>query len=372
MATRRAVRQTMKPLAQLHRLTQRGENAAESASPLVLVALSGGADSLALALALAHEAPKSGVRAGAVIIDHGLQDGSAEVATRAAEQARQLGLDPVLVRAVQVGGVAAGDGPEAEARNARYAAFAEAAADTGAVAIMTAHTHDDQAEQVLLGLARGSGLRSLAGIPAERALRGGTRLDEPAGAGSSRLLRPFLGAGAGAEAGTRAGSPAITRATTEAACADQGVMFWRDPHNLDPAYARVRVRERVLPMLEAELGPGVADALVRTAALAKEDADALDDMAYDVARRLLSRSDAKALEVEVADLAGLALPVLYRVIRVLAQLRFGAYLERVHTLAVAGLITQWRGQAAIYVPGIIVTRRAGRLSFERQVGSPRG
>ncbi|WP_017792023.1 tRNA lysidine(34) synthetase TilS [Leucobacter salsicius] len=370
MATRLAVR---KCLTAYLRGSRANTGAAAEASPLVLVALSGGADSLALAFALAHEAPRSGVRSGAIIIDHGLQPGSAEVAEAAAAQARQLGLTPVIVERVHVDGESDRGGPEAAARSARYEAFTNAATATGARAILTAHTHDDQAEQVLLGIARGSGLRSIAGIPARRTLG-----DEPA---AGVMLRPFLAPDG------ETGAPAITRATTEAACADYEASFWRDPHNSDPTYARVRVRERVLPMLEAELGPGVADALVRTAALAREDADALDDMATEVAQGLLRGRVAEetisvrpgnlvpgveGLSIDVSELAGLARPVLYRVIRVLAQLRFGTYLERVHTLAIAELVTHWRGQAAVYVPDISVTRRAGWLSFERQVGSPRG
>lgn len=393
MATRRAVRMALRPVSELHRQVGEGEVAA----PLMLVALSGGADSLALALAVAYEAPKCAVRAGAIIVDHGLQAGSAEVAARAAEQARQMGLHPVLVESVRVPQAAAGGGPEAVARQARYAAFSKAASETAAWGVLTAHTHDDQAEQVLLALARGSGLRSLAGIPAERALGAPSAEDgaEDATAGGRVLLRPFLGTG------KEAGSPSITRATTEAACADQGVSFWRDPHNLDSSYARVRVRQRVLPMLESELGPGVADALVRTADLAREDADALDEIARVYAMELLGgRGDACNFEgdatgvrpeelapealapealapgaarlvVSVVDLAALSKPVLYRVIRVIAQLKFGAYLERVHTLAIAALVLSWNGQREVYVPGIFVTRRAGQLSFERQTGSPR-
>ena len=403
------MRQALRPLADEHRPV--GES--EVPAPLALVALSGGADSLALALALAYEAPKLGLRAGAVIVDHGLQAGSALVAERAATQARQMGLDPVLIESVQVAGGTAGDGPEGAARAARYAAFARVAEATGAWMVLTAHTHDDQAEQVLLALARGSGLRSLAGIPAQRVLTEAVVsetvvaetvvseavVSETVVAGGKTaaptryLLRPFLAQGA------KAGSPVITRAITEAACADQGVDFWRDPHNLDHAYARVRVRQRVLPLMEAELGPGIADALVRTAELAREDADALDEMAREYARGLLGGRSyltvlgddgvltgdealhvatgqpgqgREELLIAVHELSGLARPVLYRVIRVLSQLKFDAYLERVHTLAIAELVTSWRGQGTVYVPGIAVTRRAGQLSFERQTGSPRG
>lgn len=305
----------------------------------VLVALSGGADSLALAAAVAYEAPRAGVVAGAVIVDHGLQAGLAEVAARAAEQAVGLGLDPVLVHRVSV--VRDRDGVEAAAREARYSAIAEAAVAVGASALLTAHTRDDQAEQVLLALARGSGLRSLAGIPSEREL---------AGAPGVRLLRPFLSERAG-----------VTRRTTEQACAEQSLDPWCDPHNSDPVYTRVRVRDRVLPMLETELGPGVADALARTADLAREDADALDALAAQTADssvELIEGGDASGVAIPIATLAPLPQALRNRVIRHLARERFDAHLTRERTLAIAALVTDWRGQGPIEAPGLTV-RRAG-------------
>ncbi|MBP1325782.1 tRNA(Ile)-lysidine synthase [Leucobacter exalbidus] len=361
VATRVAARRVLREVAAQHRAARSAQinaagqpaqtaqpgQSAPAAPPLVLVALSGGADSLALALAVAYEAPNCGVRAGAVVVDHGLQQGSAEVADAAAAQARAAGLDPVLVERVRVG--QAPGGPEAQAREARYAAFAGAAELHGAAAILTAHTRGDQAEQVLLGLARGSGLRSLAGIPRQRALANGTQ-----------MRRPFL-----------ASDPAIDRETTEAACLDQAATFWRDPHNTDPRYARVRVRDRVLPVLETELGPGVAAALARTADLAREDADALDEIAEQLTRRVVTAGDSRDAQVAVAALAGEPAAIVHRVVRIMARDHFGAQLERGHTLAITELITAWRGQSTVYVPGIAVTRRANVLHFHAQIGSPR-
>ncbi|WP_053382819.1 tRNA lysidine(34) synthetase TilS [Leucobacter celer] len=314
------------------------------APPLVLVALSGGADSLALAAAAAYEAPRAEIRAGAVIVDHGLQAGSADVAARAAEQAEDLGLDPVVVRRVEVARDR-GDGPESAARDARYAAFAEAAAAVGAAAVLTAHTRDDQAEQVLLGIARGSGSRSLAGIP---------RLRELAATGPGTgavILRPFLGE-----------RPAVTRAITEDACAEQGLEPWHDPHNDDPAYTRVRVRRSVLPVLERELGPGVAESLARTADLAREDADALDALAAETLEEIVEHAEA-GIAVSLAALAANPPALRYRIIRAVARAEFGAQLSREHTLAVAELVTSWRGQGPIDVPGASVRRERGRLVF---------
>src|ERR1700761_9497933 len=202
------------------------------ADSLALVALRGGADSLALAAATAFEAPRVGWRAGAVVVDHGLQDGSAEIAERAAAQARELGLHPVLVASVRVGDEG---GPEAAARAARYEALAAAATETGARLVLLGHTLDDQAETVLLGLARGSGATSLHGMAAI-----GTGPSTSSGTGAA-YGRPLLG---------------IRRETTRAFCVDSGLEYWDDPQNEDPKYARVRIRQTVLPMLEKELGPG--------------------------------------------------------------------------------------------------------------------
>ena len=201
---------------------------------LVLAACSGGADSLALAAALAHEAPRCGLRAGGVTVDHGLQPGSADQASEVTRVLVGLGLEPVACLRVAVPPGRGNGGPEAAARTARYAALADAAHRTGAVAVLLAHSRDDQAESVLLGLARGSGTRSLAGMPPRR----------------GPYRRPLLGVG---------------RATLRAACGALGLQPWDDPQNADPAYARVRVRQQALPALEDALGPGVSEALARSA-----------------------------------------------------------------------------------------------------------
>ena len=154
------------PAVAATRLAVRQHLADLPAGATVLVACSGGTDSVALAAALAFEAERAGIRAGAVVVDHALQPGSAQVAAQAAQRLSSLGLDPVDVVTVEV--TASGDGPEAAAREARYAALEAAADRHRAVAVLLGHTRDDQAEQVLLGLARGSGTRSLAGMPASR------------------------------------------------------------------------------------------------------------------------------------------------------------------------------------------------------------
>lgn len=293
------------------------------ADGLVLVALSGGPDSLALAAAVAFEA--SG-RAGAVIVDHGLQDASAAVAERAAEQARGLGLDPVRVVRVKV---TREGGPEAAARTARYEALDAVAAELGVVAVLLGHTLDDQAETVLLGLARGSGATSLQAMAPHTGL----------------YRRPLLG---------------IRRTTTVQACTDAGLDPWNDPHNDDPAFTRVRVRRTVLPLLEAELGPGVAVALARTAEQLREDADALDHMADEVAEELVELEEA-GVSLSVSALAANPAALRQRLIRLVADSEFHVSLSRSQTVAIARLVTDWHGQKALDLPGFTADRRGNRI-----------
>lgn len=297
----------------------------------VVVGLSGGADSLALAAAVAFEAPKAGVEAVAVVVDHGLQPGSRDIAAVAADAARALGL-PARVVEVEVSGTG---GPEAAARAARYAALRAAAVDSGARAVLVAHTLDDQAETVLLGLARGAGAASLQGMAAASDLDG------------IALLRPLL---------------EVRRATTRAACAAQGLEPWDDPHNTDPAYARVRVREKVLPVLENELGPGIAEALARTAAQLREDAEAFDDMIEETIEDIVEHAEA-GISVSVAALAANPAALRNRIIRHVVAAEFGQSLTRVQTLEVARLVTDWSGQGPIDLPGCRAARVGGRIEF---------
>jgi len=292
----------------------------------VLVACSGGADSVALAAALAFEARGAGVPVGGVTVDHGLQPGSAQRAARTADLLRDLGLAPVLVERVEVG---ADGGPEGAARTARYAALAAAAGAHGA-RVALGHTLDDQAETVLLGLGRGSGPRSVAGMVEERQQDG------------VPWWRPLLG---------------VRRATTRQACADQGLPVWDDPWNDDPAYTRVRLRTEVLPLLEEVLGGGVAPALARTAAQLREDLDALDALARTELLRLGGDGGLPA-----DDVAALPTALRRRVLR--GWLRAGSVpdLQAVHLGAVDALLTRWRGQGRVDLPGGAgVVRTSGRL-----------
>jgi tRNA(Ile)-lysidine synthase len=293
----------------------------------VLVGCSGGADSVALAAALAFEAPRAGRQVGAVTVDHGLQPGSAEQAERTAALLRSLRLSPVLVVPVTVG---TAGGPEGAAREARSAALRSAAADcNGTIAL--GHTLDDQAETVLLGLARGSGPRSVAGMVEHR----------------PPFWRPLLG---------------LRRETTRAACAAQELPVWDDPWNTDPAYTRVRLRTEALPLLDDVLGGGVAPALARTAALLREDLDALDALAGDELAALLGPDGA----LPAGPLADLPAALRRRVLRGWLIRSGVPDLQAAHLAAVDALLTRWRGQGRADLPGGTgVVRASGRLTVQR-------
>ncbi len=295
----------------------------------VIVALSGGADSLALAAAVAFEAPKLDIRALAVTIDHGLQDGSAGVAAHAATQARELGLEAVVVPvAVDENHP---DGPEAAARAARYDALERAADEAEAGPILLAHTLDDQAETVLLGLARGSGAASLQGMAPV----------------AGRRLRPLLD---------------VRRETVRAACIAQDLEPWNDPHNVDERYTRVRVRTTVLPVLEAELGPGIAQALARTAEQLREDNEAFAEMIEETIEDIVEHAEA-GIAVSVPALVANPAALRNRIIRHVVSSEFGVSLTRAQTLEVARLVTDWRGQGPIDLPSCTAARAGIRLTF---------
>ena len=282
----------------------------------VVLGVSGGADSLALAVVAAFVADRDDRPVRAVVVDHGLQEGSAAVAEHAAEQVVGLGL-PAEVVAVRVDHAPGGRGPEASARDARRTALLTAAGATGRVVL--AHTLDDQAETVLLGLGRGSGARSVAGMrPA----------DGP-------WLRPLLG---------------LRRVDTERICRLHDLVWWDDPHNVDPRFRRVRVRQEVLPLLENVLGGGVAEALARTAAQLGPDIDLLDALAADV-----EPAD------DVPTLLALPAALRSRVLRRLA-LAAGASAGELgagHVAELDRLVTDWHGQARVELPGGVSVHREG-------------
>lgn len=291
-----------------------------SPGDLILVAVSGGADSLALAEAAKLEADKLALKLIGININHQLQVGSEIQSMKVVEQLSF----PCEVRNITVELV---DGLEASARRARYQALEDFAKESGAVAILLGHTKDDQAETVLLGLARGSGARSLSGMAFENGI----------------YLRPFLN---------------ITRAQTVAACRELNLIPWNDPHNDDLNFLRVRVRKKVLPNLVQELGPGISDALVRSAALLRDDADALDHLAQEFWQ--------KDRSLDVGPLAKLPKAIRTRVLRI-ALLESGVtQLSSDQIGQVEALISNWKGQGEVSLPaGVKVSRISGRLTLSK-------
>jgi len=308
---------------------------------LVVVGCSGGPDSLALAAAASFAARRGGLRAGAVVVDHGWRPSSAGEAARAAAACSALGLAPVHVVRVSEEPREpddGGGGPEAAARRVRYAAFERIAAEEGADAVLLGHTLDDQAETVLLGLARGSGARSLAGMPARR----------------GPYRRPFLD---------------LPRAVTHDACAALGLDPVLDPSNADPRYTRTRVRS-ALAVLEEALGPGLAAALARTGALLAEDAAALELAAAELLVAARAHPGRPSVELSCQVLAAAPDAVRRRALLAAARAAGAAAgsLSRRHALALDALVVRPRGQGPVHLPGgVVAGRGCGTLWF-----APRG
>lgn len=290
----------------------------------VLVACSGGADSVALAAAAVRVGARLGIAVGAAVIDHGIQPDSATIAEAAAGICTSLGLAPVTIR--QVTPVGPG-GIEAAARRARYAALDDIADEWQASAVLLGHTQDDQAETVLLGLARGSGARTLAGMPVVR----------------GRYHRPLLG---------------LSRDVVRSAFPDLPV--WHDPHNSDLRFLRVRVRQVVLPMLAEQVGPGVSSALARSAAQCRAEVDAVDEWARRVSPECVHHTAAEVV-IEALQLADYPEAVVARVVRQAAEAAGcpSAGLTAVHVSAMVALVRHWHGQGAVALPGGV---SAGRIS----------
>ncbi len=297
-----------------------------SAGDKIIVASSGGADSLALSFAVAKEGSKLALQIIGVTVDHQLQEQSGIQANKVIEQFKNMGISDSEIVKVNVDIT---DGVEASARRARYEALDLAAAKYGAAKIFLGHTRDDQAESVLLGLARGSGTRSLSGMATQNGM----------------YVRPLL---------------AITREQTLHACDEEKLEPWSDPHNVDPQFKRVRVRLQALPVLEETIGPGISASLARSAGLLRDDADALDEWADKVFATL----DPASLDVDA--IAQLPRAVRSRILR-LAVYAAGAPLgsltaEQVSVLE--ALVTSWSGQGEVSLPGGVKVRRiSGRLSL---------
>ncbi|WP_314688682.1 tRNA lysidine(34) synthetase TilS [uncultured Bifidobacterium sp.] len=320
-----------------------GEHRPAADAPLVLVACSGGRDSLALAATAATVCASLGVRCGAVVIDHRLQRGSETVAAEAAGRCRHLGLDPVLIRRVDV--VDVGGGVEDAARSARYHALSRSAREERAVAVLLAHTRNDQAETVLLGLLRSGGLESMAGMPRSTSVEGVV------------FLRPLLG---------------LRRSQTTAICRDLGLGWWDDPTNGDAAAVhggldrnyplRSRIRHALIPFLDRLTGSDVTGVLSRQAERYAMDADCLNRLSDEAAGRLIEvyRDLHSARPEARVDADGLAAE--HRAIRTRVILRalatVGVTAAERHVLAIEALAVDWHGQGAVALPG-------GRSAFRQ-------
>ncbi|MEY3614367.1 MAG: tRNA lysidine(34) synthetase TilS [Actinomycetota bacterium] len=315
---RRAVRELVEPLKL-------------NPGSVVFVACSGGGDSIALAAAAAFELPKMGLVPAAAIIDHNLQQGSEVVAKVAAETCEQLGLWPVVIRKIEIH--ISGDGLEAAARDARYAELERIRIQEGGALILLGHNLEDQAETVLLGLARGSGLSAIAGMEQYDPAR--------------NLARPFL---------------ALTRHSLREACRDQNLKFWEDPHNADPKFARVRARN-LLVQLESELGPGLAQALARTADQVAAAEEVITGLAAEAAASAKVSGTAKAVHYSVAALAAQPNAVRTKALHLISVRAGAKNVSSVQIEQIDALITNWHGQKSASLSGITVERVKDNLVF---------
>ena len=282
---------------------------------------------MALALALFLEANQSKVIP--VVVDHGLQEGSAQITSQTISKLKAIGYTQVESAVAQV---KITDGLEASARRARYQIFNQFIDTYRPKYFLLAHTLNDQAESVLLGLARGSGARSLSGMAAENNI----------------YVRPLL---------------KISRHTTVAACREGGIEIWSDPHNDDLRFARARTRKNVLPNLEENLGPGITEALVRSADLLRDDADALDSFALEY----FAQTD--PFNLSVNELERLPKAIRTRVLR-LAIYKAGSptgSLSAEHINGAEALISDWHGQKELSLPGDVkLLRNSGRITLSAQ------
>lgn len=294
----------------------------------VIVAVSGGADSLLLAHCLQLEKSELALSVTAVVIDHQLQAESAYVATAAKSALQKFGIERVEIITVDV---VKKDGIEADARQARYAALNSFADKVSATAIFLGHNEDDLAESVLLGLTQGAGTKSLAGMATY----------------DGRYIRPLL---------------ALSREEVIAACAEAKIEYWSDPHNEDLRFTRVKIRKQVMPMLESELGPGIKSALARSARIFREDSDALDRLTDEIFATI-----ADPASIEIALLERLPTAVRKRVIRRAAAHLGATRISAEHLGWVDALISQWHGQGEVALPsGVTARRESGRLALSRQ------
>ncbi|MBT1163289.1 tRNA lysidine(34) synthetase TilS [Bifidobacterium felsineum] len=315
--------------------SQHGEHKPLPDAPLVLVACSGGRDSMALAAVAQIVCASLGLRCGAVIVDHQLQDGSGAVAERAAADCRNLGLDPVLVRRADVRD--SGKGVEAAAREARYRELCAVSCDAHAACVLLAHTMDDQAETVLLGLLRGYGLDMVAGMPA-------TTVREQV-----LFVRPLLD---------------LTRDETTGICEeDLHLAYWDDPTNGDSAEGplpgnyplRSRIRHDLLPAIEQFTGSDVIRHLAGNARLIQADKAYLDSQAERIAAcsvTIIGENDSDRGVIVAIDARTLGREPRAMRLRAVAHALNQASVEAsaIQIEAIDQLMVNWHGQSAVNLP----------------------
>ncbi|MGO1594330.1 MAG: tRNA lysidine(34) synthetase TilS [Ancrocorticia sp.] len=329
-AARRAVRDTL-------------NQADIGAGSRLLLAVSGGSDSMALAAAALFVSRHDGLLIDTITVDHGLRPESVDEARAVAAQLENMGVSRAHVARVNGADAAATAGPEGTARAARYAAIAHQAQE-GTAAVLLGHTADDQAETVLLGLARGSGARSIRGM-----LPIGPLPEYP----GIRALRPLLG---------------MRRADLRAGLTSAGIAWWDDPTNEPTSPWRAKdgtqlrrsaVRSHALRALEEDLGSGVVKNLARTAQLLQADDEALTSWAA-------REREGLGREPDIKKLRGLPAAVRTRILRALA-LEAGARAGELvgwHIDHLDELVTGPGGARGIDLPGVRAVQSGGRITFE--------
>lgn len=314
------------------RFTRHGEHQVSPDAPLVLVACSGGRDSMALAAVSQTVCTSLGVRCGAVLVDHQLQSGSGQVSAQAASRCSALGLEPVVIRTITVD--SSGQGAEADARRARYQALVDVADDTKAVAVLLAHTKNDQAETILIDLLRSGGVDALAGMPARFDLAG------------VAFARPLL---------------TLTRAQTTGICEDLHLDWWDDPTNAEHVPAdvtlpshyplRTRIRHDLIPYLERFTGGDIV-AHLTASPQSRFDRDFLDEQAGRLAARVVSTTAGDGPVQAVLDATGMEGEHPALRLRVIAHTLSGLGIaaSSAQVAAIDHLVADWHGQGPVALP----------------------
>ena len=326
----------------------------------VVLAVSGGADSMALALAAQYAARERAIELYSITVDHGIRPDSREEAEAVAQYLASLGIR-AQVESIdwpsEDGDRGSNLGPEAQARQLRYGAIADfakrvaAGSSAAAAPVLLGHNCDDQAQTVVLGLGRGSGARSISGMRAEGSLP--EHSDVP-------MARPLL---------------EFRHADLVTVCEELGVRWFEDPTNSEQSewrdsqgdlLRRNAIRYRVMPALESALGPGVVEALSRTATMLQRDDAALSWWAERTLREVsVADGESERTEVDAVALRDYPQALRTRVLR-LAFLRAGGRggeLGYQHVMALDKLTTRRENNVRIDLPGVQAVKGAGVITF---------